>query len=324
MPILFAGDEYREAKACMSSILSSDSPVIIGNMTTDGDSNAFKGARDAQLECTGKPMERMADVIHLTKCMRNKIKKANFTLQMFKSCSQKEHKFLQGRLAKDLSHRVLVELKCIPSRATCDNKNNSLFKKCAKLKNAIVDCYSGKCGKSCERYSWVCKGQKSKDCWKKDFLPPNKSSFYIKGEDRKLLLQCLNIRLSKIAVRQTRASATTNKLEALHRAINVSNPKDVTFRRNAKARKLSAAARLNDGHANSAIEKAAAVGAPFHPNAKVLRSLKRLQENSEYDKRRQDTAKYRSSRYRRKIEKYKKYDSKRNSTVTYSTDILNK
>ena len=73
MPILFAGDEYREAKACMSSILSSDSPVIIGNMTTDGDSNAFKGARDAQLECTGKPMERMADVIHLTKCMRNKI-----------------------------------------------------------------------------------------------------------------------------------------------------------------------------------------------------------------------------------------------------------
>ena len=143
MPIfLFAGDEYREAKACMSSILSSDSPVIIGNMTTDGDSNAFKGARDAQLECTGKPMERMADVIHLTKCMRNKIKKANFTPQMFKSCSQKEQKFLQGRLAKDLSHRVLVEFKCIASRATCDNKHNSLFKKCAKLKNAIVDCYS--------------------------------------------------------------------------------------------------------------------------------------------------------------------------------------
>ena len=116
-------------------------------------------------------------------------------------------------------------------------------------------------------------------------MPPNKSSFYIKGEDRKLLLQCLNIRLGKNAVRQTRASATTNKLEALHRAINVSNPKDVTFRRNAKARKLSAAARLNDGGADSAIEKAAAVGAPFHPSAKVLRSLKRLQEKSEYDKR---------------------------------------
>ena len=42
-------------------------------MTTDGDSNAFKGARDAQLESTGIPMERMADVIHLTKCMHSLI-----------------------------------------------------------------------------------------------------------------------------------------------------------------------------------------------------------------------------------------------------------
>ena len=96
-------------------------------------------------------MKRMADVIHLTKCMLNKTKKANFTQQMFKSCSQKEQKFLQGKLAKDLSHRVLVEFKCISSQGTFDNKHNSLFKKCAKLKNSIVDCYSGKCGKSCKR-----------------------------------------------------------------------------------------------------------------------------------------------------------------------------
>ena len=129
---------------------------------------------------------------------------------------------------------------------------------------------------------------------------------------------------AKKAVRHTRASTTTNKLEALHRAINASNPKDVTFRRNAKARKLSAAARLNDGRANSAIEKAAAVGAPFHPSPKVLRSLKRLQEKSAYDRQRQRASKYKSSRYRRKIEKYKKYDRKREDALTYSTDILEK
>ena len=293
-------------------------------MTTDGDSNAFKGGRDAQLESTGIPMERMADVIHLTKCMRNKIKKANFSAQMFKTSNQKERKFLQGRFAKDISHRVLVEFKHMSSRATSEDKLTGLFQNCAKVKNAIIDCYSGKCGKSCERFCLACNGQQSKDCWKKDFLPPNKGNFVIKGEDRKILQQCLNVRLSKKAVRHTRASTTTNKLEALHQAINASNPKDVTFRRNAKARKLSAAARLNDGRANSAIEKAAAVGAPFHPSPKVLRSLKRLQEKSAYDRQRQSASKYKSSRYRRKIEKYRKYDRKREDALTYSTDILEK
>ena len=32
--------------------------MTIGNVTTDGDSNAFKGTRDAQIQMTGKPMER--------------------------------------------------------------------------------------------------------------------------------------------------------------------------------------------------------------------------------------------------------------------------
>ena len=154
----------------MSSILSSDSPVIIGNMTTDGDSNAFKGTRDARLEGTGIPMERMADVIHLTKCMRNKIKKANFSVQMFKTSNQKERKFLQRRFAKDISHRVLVEFKHMSSRATCEDKLTGLFQTCAKVKNAIIDCYSGKCGKSCERFCLACNGQQSKECWKKDFF----------------------------------------------------------------------------------------------------------------------------------------------------------
>ena len=40
-----------------------------------------------------------------------------------------------------------------------------------------------------------------------------------------------------------------NKLEALNRGIDDSHPKDVTFGRNAIARKLSAVARLNDGRA---------------------------------------------------------------------------
>ena len=47
---LVPGDEYKEAKVCMSSILSSEVPVSIGEMTTDRDSNAYKRARDAKLQ----------------------------------------------------------------------------------------------------------------------------------------------------------------------------------------------------------------------------------------------------------------------------------
>ena len=132
------------------------------------------------------------------------------------------------------------------------------------------------------------------------------------------------MRLGKIAVRKTRACATTNKLEALHRAINASNPKDVTFRRNAKARKLSAAARLNDGRANSALEKALSVGAPINPEIKIIKPLQQLQQKVLYDQQRQTSQNYKRSRYRRKIEKYRNYDAKRERRVTYSTDVLEK
>ena len=39
---LVPGDEHREAKVCMSSILSSEVPVSIREMTSDRDSNAYK------------------------------------------------------------------------------------------------------------------------------------------------------------------------------------------------------------------------------------------------------------------------------------------
>ena len=41
---------------------------------------SFSDSRGPEM-LTDKPMERMADIIHLTKCMRNKISKANFSAQ---------------------------------------------------------------------------------------------------------------------------------------------------------------------------------------------------------------------------------------------------
>ena len=137
-------------------------------------------------------------------------------------------------------------------------------------------------------------------------------------------MQCLDVRLGKQAIEKTRFNADTNKLEACHRAYNVSNPKDVTYRRNAKGRKFSAAARLNDGRANSALEKAAAHGAPHKQNTKVVHTLKQFQDKNDYDKSRQNTPKYKTKRYQLKLEKFKAYDEKRQNMRSYSTDVLDK
>lgn len=69
-------------------------------MTTDGDSKAFKGARAAQLAITGKPMSRMADVVHLTKTMRNKIKRTEFSQNMFSGHTKRDRAYIQKRFAK--------------------------------------------------------------------------------------------------------------------------------------------------------------------------------------------------------------------------------
>ena len=95
----------------MASILTGDNPVTINNMTTDGDSHGFMGARDAQLQRCDRQMERSADVIHLTKTMKRKIKNADFSERMFPARTKKERKYIQNRFSKDIGARVHTEYK---------------------------------------------------------------------------------------------------------------------------------------------------------------------------------------------------------------------
>ena len=82
--------------------------------------------------------------------------------------------------------------------------------------------------------------------------------------------------------------------------------------------------KLNDGHANSALEKALSFGAPLNPEIKIIKPLKQLQQKALYDQQRQTSQNYKRSRYWRKIEKYRTYDDKRERRVTYSTNVLKK
>ena len=119
---------------------------------------------------------------------------------------------------------------------------------------AILDCYSGHCGESCKKNSFVCKGTPHKH-WRRDFIPGGALINVQNESDRTKLLELISLRLGDAILQQTKYNTTTQKTEAVHKGYRKSDPKGITFSTNFRNRTMSAVSRLNDGVGTSTLRK---------------------------------------------------------------------
>ena len=131
----------------------------------------------------------------------------------------------------------------------------------------------------------------------------------------------MGIRLSPSAVNLQRFNTNSQKSEAVNRAFSRTNPKNVTFARNAEGRVHSAVHVCNQGIGASTTKKCQALNVPIARGSKVERALtaeqKAEQQRAKYHK----TLKAKSSRSNARLHKYKIYSAQKDR-VTYQKNIL--
>ena len=184
-----------------------------------------------------------------------------------------------------------------------------------------MQCYQGDHSKCC-RLSQLCAGRIKNNWFYKSIYLPNNFKMTLNDVEKQELQHCIEFRISTCIIRQLENLFTTQKCEAVNRAISTSVPKNVTYSRNYCACVHSAVKRVNCGsQAEAMYQQAEYIGAPFPRGTQVCRSLYKMKLECEKKQEKSKSKSARIKRHNKKKNLYDKYDSKK-AAKTYRTGQL--
>lgn len=164
----------------------------------------------------------------------------------------------------------------------------------------------------CEKHSSVCSRRK-KRMWKFHYMPPGtERQLNFSDSDKEKIRKILCKRLGRVAVYMTRKQTSTQKTESVNHAYGRTNPKDVTWSRNASARIASAIHLVNNGTGTSILSKCEAAKCPLTPNSTARKAAKQLQRLDEYQSRRSKRLRCKTLRAKCRHDRYKMYYERKN------------
>ena len=244
------GDEATYAAA--SALKLKNDNVNVGTVTHDQDSAQLNGMRRVFPNIVS-----LKDSRHFSQSQRKAINKAKFSDTMFQGKTKRLRTKKQLWFAEDLRRRCTAEFKnanrhIIELREPLERKKKlkALLK---KVPDAIINCFSGDCS-SCHKYSLVCKaGEPWHD---KRIL---KSKLTMTRSDKIKCRSLILKRLGPAAIDVTYLDSNTQKVEAINRAYNKANPKNVTCLRNFRGRLGSVVLERNLGFRDSTLRQQKAV-----------------------------------------------------------------
>lgn len=252
--------------------------AFVRYVTTDGDARSASGIEDAiKLLEPMWTVERQADPTHLGQAQFRQCYSAKFSAGMFPAKTRERQQEQQKILSQDIKCRCSLVLKEL-LKATAGDLS-SMRRALPHVVRAMVKCYDGDCS-SCRRYSYVCSGGVTTSWWQRSmFLASHRlTHLNLQESDKFLLQEIIKMKLSVSTIEELKLGTSTQKCEAVNRAISVSLPKNVNYSRNVHGRLASTVHRLNNGLAESASEKLKCVGVQLSPRTKsALKSMERAE-----------------------------------------------
>jgi hypothetical protein len=281
------GNESRSAERCAHKIAQDETPLVVGQFTSDGDSAASIGfERGQQTHCTVY-VENLRDTRHLSESHRKLVKNVDFSKQMFPGINKKEQDRVRARFSMDVTKRCSAEIK--QAHKQFAGHMTKIIRKLSYTSDSIVACVTGQCGQLCKKHSLVCSGGR-KAVWKAKFLPPG-TKLHPNNEDLRKLRECIHLRLGPKALMKTRLNTNTQKNESVNRTLTKTNPKFGTWRRTLPGRIHGGVHMRNCGVSSSIQSRCKAVGAEIHSSL-VKRQLKNIQDRNDYHMTRKNSIKY--------------------------------
>lgn len=290
--------------------------ILVKNVTTDGDSASSVGLQAATHDFIGHnwTVRRLADPIHRGQSLFKQGLKAKFSAEMFPGANAKQRKELQKALMIDVKERAHGILKRLFEKYNGDL--DQIFRRIVHIVDRVVDCYSGKCGDNCRWTVTLCGGGKFTSWWFKSAMLSSynltKGSFQMTEDDRQVLTDTLELKLSVAAIKEMPYNFNTNKCEAVNHAISASLPKNRNFSRNARARTCAAVLRVNNNMDVAVGKTLDAVGAPLHKKSVSASALKKMKKEDVSNKEMQKDPKVKGKKaLARKIQATEYVESKR-------------
>ena len=139
-------------------------------------------------------------------------------------------------------------------------------------KEAIIPCYQGN-HDGCRRKSQVCKAKIASNWVSQNVYLTDDFKIKPNQKDIEQLNECIDYRLGHDVMKKVKYLQNTQKVESVNRAIGITNPKNMTFTRNARGRISSAVHAVNDGVAESIASSCRESGADLTPGTRVTRGL---------------------------------------------------
>lgn len=259
------GTEDRYAN--VSALEIQEDKVPLDEVTADDDSNMFKGFKKVFPAAVN-----LKDSRHFSQSQRKAIVKTQLSTTMITGTTQRIRKKKQGWFAEDVRKRCTAEFKSASKKV---RKIKQPSEKKAKLKallkkvpNCIIKCFSGNCT-SCPRDSFVCTTEKPWSMYR--IL---KENIVTTGSDKKTFRTLILRRLGTAAIDKTYRDTNTQKVEAINRAYNKTNPKNVTSIRNFRGRLCSVVLERNLGFADSTFQVQNAINHTVSANVRKKIGIK--------------------------------------------------
>ena len=245
----------------MATQLQSRHDLLVSHVTTDGDALSSKGIAEAYHKAgIDLKVTNYADLTHKGACQRKRIMNMDLAVQSFgvnpsgKKWLSCEKSKCQQALAND------IELRCaITLRKMFTHYNNNIQKiqqQASKVVDYMMKCYRGdhsKCKSALLSKLTGCEGRPGHTWFdiSTHLCAQGLTGFSFTPGDSVKIRHVIELKLGAANVPTMAQLHTTQKVESVNRAINISDPKNFHFSRNAKGRNHSAVHRVNNGPAKS-------------------------------------------------------------------------
>jgi hypothetical protein len=104
------GNESRSAERCARKIAQDETPLDVGQFTSDGDSTANIGFERGQQRHSTVYIENLRDTRHLSESHTKLVKNVDFSKQMFPGINKKEQDRVRARFSMDVTSKFVVQI----------------------------------------------------------------------------------------------------------------------------------------------------------------------------------------------------------------------
>ena len=270
--------ERSAATQNMNMLLEDLDPLLPKIVVTDNDGKIVCGMNDALSKKTPElPLIIKEDcAVHVSRTQRRRCMSANWSIAFAGRTGTPARKMFVHDMTVSISKRCSAEL-CVARREL--NNNDEFIERVKAARHTIIPCFCG--DHTCCSKSFVCPKRHRRKPHARH-LPQKKFLTNMTDNDKIILEQIVNIKLSDSMIQRQLHVSNTNQSEATHKKVFRALPKSNTFSRNVYGRVGTQIISASIGRQDAILKSCNSMKIPLSPCGPGKKTLMQLSQRDSY------------------------------------------